>query len=160
MDAGVVTGAVLTEGCSSFADFFGVLTFLVFIVTDVLMEGEGGLEPALALDGILGCEGHGDREVSFPLTNFRLWHTKKKWLGDSHFVLQICVPFFSSHELALQGEIFSPKEHGSGPFPSPTLPFGLIQCAGWVCFSCPPADATAPRKTYQQISVFWKHLER
>lgn len=73
---GLAMRAVLTIWCSCFKDLLGDLTLFVLECTG-LMEKECGLKSSLVLDGVLGCEGHGDKVSSFPLTDFRAWHTER-----------------------------------------------------------------------------------
>lgn len=84
---------------------------------------------------------------------------KEKGLCYSHFTLQIRIPFFSSLEGALHGQVFSPKGRSSVPLPSPTLLFwpDLMCRLGLFFHTSRWCHCT---KKNQQISVFWKHLER
>ena len=91
-----------------------------------LEEGERALEMVPGLDGILGCEDHRDKEVSFSLSALQLWHTKT----TNFVILTSRLRFMSLSFPPLSGHFrlkcSVPKGMDLFLFPGPTLPVGLI----------------------------------
>lgn len=108
---------------ASFKGFFGILTLLILTSAVVVREKEGILEMAPVLDGILGCETHGEKAASFPLTGLAPWHTERTRfviLASFFRFVSLSFPPLPSTCWNCGVKVYDPKGPGSVLVPNPT----------------------------------------